>query len=452
MIHYHTQPSSGTLKRLDIAEGLGQDFAYDSDAVRSTLIGMTEMAGGQLTVAVGEDRVVGFLLLSDPHPQSRWGRAHLKDVSEVAALEVARPWRGRGIGTGLLKAALTAEWEGRILVAAFDPDEWDMLGTGLSKRVYRQMLLVLFRKAGFAEYPPLLDLGLSHDPSSLFLVRVGTNVDRGLLRRFQAFLEPAGPRSLLEVNQLAREEREEIYRRLIPGALYTLFNIDRRTLTDSAGNHLAEFECPPDKGAVRIALRGRPEDVDWCYLLKLETTLHNEIEFAFIIIMDPRSERFGIDRDPEGRDTRLGTLRRNIPEEVRAMRAGLAPGQVRRGLGLLKETVRLVEEFVAWMGHDLFLLEAMFYNNAIVYERYGFGYTVGLEEMERIDREFQPGGQLYARLDGSAPFRQPGTERTVRGRSWAVHDGILGMPWRSPRMYKRVGKDQGICTFPGALW
>jgi GNAT superfamily N-acetyltransferase len=452
MIHYQTQPASDALERLGVAEGLGKDFDYQADAVRSTLIGMMQMAGAQLTIAFAEDRVVGFLLLSEPHPQSSWSRAALKGCFEVAALEVARAWRGRGIGTGLLKTALTTEWDERILLGSFDPEEWDTLGMGLSKGAYKQMLLTVFRKVGFAEYPRLLDAGLSHDPSSCFLVRVGASVDRARLLQFQAAVAPAESQSLLRINQLSREEREAIYRRLIPEAIFTTFNIDRTTLTDPAGNHLVEFESPPEEGLVRIGVRKRPQDPDWCYLLKLQTTLYNEVELAFIIISDPRSERFNIDRDPAGRDTRLGTTSRNVTEEIRAMQAGLAPGQTQRGLGLLKETVRLVEEFVRSIGHDLFVLEALFYNNAILYERYGFGYTVGLEDMETIHREFQPGGELYARLDGSTPFRQGGAEQTVRGRSWAIHDGILERPWRPPRMYKRVGKDKGVCTFPGGLW
>jgi hypothetical protein len=254
-------------------------------------------------------------------------------------------------------------------------------------------------------------------------------------------LEGSGPRSLLQINQLPGEEREAIYGRLIPEAIFTTFNIDRVALTDPAGNHLVEFDCPPERGVVRVGVRGRPQDPDWCYLVKLQTSSYNDIELAFVIISDPRSERFGIDRDPEGRDTRVGTVGRNLPEEIRAMQAGLAPGQTRRGLRLLREAVRLVEDFVGWTGHDLFVLEAMFYTNAILYERCGFGYSVGREDMEKIHQEFHPGGELYARLDGSTPFRRPGSERTVRGRSWAIQDGILEKPWRSPLMYKRVGKD-----------
>ncbi|MFQ5848846.1 MAG: GNAT family N-acetyltransferase [Candidatus Methylomirabilales bacterium] len=451
-IHYQTQPSPSTLERLGIAEELGRDFAYQADAVRSTLIGMTQIEGAELTVALVGDRIVGFLLLSEPHPQSRWGRAALEGLYEVMVLEVARRWRGQGIGTGLLGAALTSSWEERILLASLDPEEWDILGAGLSRRAYRRMLLSLFRSAGFAEYPLSLDAGLSHDPLSLFLVRVGARVGRKRLRRFEALLGRSGPASLIQINQLPREEREAIYRRLIPEVILTTLGIDARALTDSTGNRLVEFACPPEQDMVWVGVRGRPDESDWYYFIKLQSTAYNNIELAFVTIGDPGSERFHIDRDPEGRDTGLGTRGRNVSEEVRAMRAGLAPGQTRRGLLLLKEVVRLLEEFVDWMGHDLFLLDAMFYHNAILYERYGFGYTVGQEEMERIHREFQPGGALYARLDGSTPFRQPGAEQTVRGRSWAIQDGILGEPWRAPRMVKRVGHDQQVSTFPGGPW
>jgi hypothetical protein len=69
--------------------------------------------------------------------------------------------------------------------------------------------------------------------------------------------------------------------------------------------------------------------------------------------------------------------------------------------------------------------------------------------MEEIDREFLPGGRLYERLDGSTAFRMRGAEKSVRGRSWAIQDGILAGPWVSPRIYKPVGKIVGVNTFHG---
>jgi hypothetical protein len=59
---------------------------------------------------------------------------------------------------------------------------------------------------------------------------------------------------------------------------------------------------------------------------------------------------------------------------------------------------------------------------------------------------------LYEHLDGSTPFRRKGTEKTVRGRSWAIYDGILleafHEEWESPKMYKVLGKDLMVNTFP----
>ena len=65
--------------------------------------------------------------------------------------------------------------------------------------------------------------------------------------------------------------------------------------------------------------------------------------------------------------------------------------------------------------------------------------------MERIHKEFQPGGLLYEKLDDSTPFRRKGMEKTVRGRSWAIYDGIFveafDEEWESPKMYKMLERD-----------
>ena len=134
------------------------------------------------------------------------------------------------------------------------------------------------------------------------------------------------------------------------------------------------------------------------------------------------------------------------------MRAGLGPGQVRRGLRLFRAALPTFERFVSRMGHDLFFIEPLFYHNAITFERYGFAYAQGLRTMRLIHEEFQPGGSLHARLDGSTPFRHPDAWQTISGRSWAIHDGIMNGAFAGVQMYKRVGVHAGIQTFPGARW
>ena len=131
------------------------------------------------------------------------------------------------------------------------------------------------------------------------------------------------------------------------------------------------------------------------------------------------------------------------------MKAGLSPGQFRPGLRMLRELMRLLERFASRLMTSIISCEALFYHNAVQYERLGFGYLEGKKLMEEIDREFLPGGALFERLDGSTPFRKRGAERSVRGRSWAIQDGILGKPWASPKLYKPVGKVVGVNTFRG---
>jgi hypothetical protein len=181
-------------------------------------------------------------------------------------------------------------------------------------------------------------------------------------------------------------------------------------------------------------------------------TSSGQLDVLLMQINDPHAPRFDIDRDWHGETTKLGTLTRNIPAEVQAMAAGLAPGQIRRGLRLSRELIPVMERFTAGLGKDRFFIEPLAYHNAIIFERYGFAYMRGRTKMEQIQAGFQPGEALSEQMDGSTPFRQPGAEHTIRGRSWAIHDGVLGEPWSDVRMYKRIDHRAGVCTFPDAIY
>ena len=183
-----------------------------------------------------------------------------------------------------------------------------------------------------------------------------------------------------------------------------------------------------------------------------DTPFMDNLELSFLVSNNPRSERFNIDQDKEGRETLFGTSLRNVAEEKGAMKAGLAPGQVRQGLKLLREFINLLERFASKLGISMISGDALFYHNAIQYERNGFGYLEGRKKMEEIDREFLANGKLFDRSDGSAPFRRKGADKSVRGRSWAIQDGILGEPWMSPKIYKPVGRIVGVNTFHGQYY
>ncbi len=255
--------------------------------------------------------------------------------------------------------------------------------------------------------------------------------------------------SVYEINRMPEAQRERLLSALVPSLFLERFAIDAESFRNRSGARCVAFTCPEGMPFFQIDLRRDPADRDPAYFLDVSSSQYGQMEISFVIVNDPEGERYDVDVDEQGRDTYFGTARRNLPEEIRAMRAGLAPGQVRRGLRALKDLVECWERFFGSLGHRFFFLEPLGYNSAVLYERRGFGYLRGKEGMERIDRGFSPGGELLARLDGSTPFRMPGQERTVRGRAWAIHDGILEGPWESPKMYKTIGQDAGVRTFRG---
>jgi hypothetical protein len=155
---------------------------------------------------------------------------------------------------------------------------------------------------------------------------------------------------------------------------------------------------------------------------------------------------------PDGSPTRFGTLKRNLEAEKAAMEFGLSPGQVRRGLRLLQPATIAFEEFITGLGHEMYFVEPLYYHNAVIFERYGFAYQMGKRRMEAIHAGFQEGGELSRQLDKSNPFRTSRAANSIRLRSWAIHDGILGEPFTNVTMYKRVGKSAGISTTPGCEW
>lgn len=255
--------------------------------------------------------------------------------------------------------------------------------------------------------------------------------------------------SLQEVNRLTAEEKDRIYGELLPDRLLGRFGIARRSLCGADGLRKVRVIAPQGLGLLRLELRLDPGDRDCVFFVELADTPYRQLELSFCLINDPRGERYDIDHDRHGRENSFGTVRRNIPEEIRAMKAGLAPHQVRRGLKMFSSFFKRLERFAGSLGVDTIVAEPLSYCNAVRYERYGFDYIAGRQRMLEIDRQFAPGGDLCRRLDGSTPFRVPGLERTIKGRSWAIQDGILGEAWDGVKIYKVVGVDAGICTFTG---
>ena len=234
--------------------------------------------------------------------------------------------------------------------------------------------------------------------------------------------------SLQELNGLPAPLRDGLYGRLIPSEVCARFGVDPTTGLNAAGHRLLRVFAPTEQSWARIELRASRDDRDPLVLVDVEMGPFAVPELSFVQVTDPGADRFGIDRDEDGQDTLFGTVTRNLPEERRALAAGLAPGQVRRGLRLLGRVLDSMDDFCRLLGKELFLVEPLFYHSALLYERHGCDYFLGRELMETIDGEFRPGwpaapgarrvhGVSRARLRVDDPGAELGHSRRHPGRA-----------------------------------
>jgi hypothetical protein len=260
---------------------------------------------------------------------------------------------------------------------------------------------------------------------------------------------------LRQINGLPENARVRTYRALLPPDLLGRFGINPITWQGPDGDGHVVLRAKAETGVTSIAVRRRAASERKDFYIELEDTSMNGINLNFILIRDPDGPCFPTDRDDEGRPTLFGTVHRNLAAEERALEAGLAPGQVCKGLRFSEQALLHLEAFLVTSGHSAYFLEPLTYVSAWLFERRGFAYVRGHRLMDQIDREFKPGGRLHQALDGSTPFRQPDHWRTVRGRAWAIHDGILeaiGASWDGLRMIKQVGRHAGVETFQEAVY
>jgi len=253
---------------------------------------------------------------------------------------------------------------------------------------------------------------------------------------------------LADINRLEAREKESIYCSIIPPRLFTMLKVSPETFSGVDGKRKVRFIAPEGMGLLRIEVRTAKDERDPVFLLDIADTHFRQMDLSFCIINDPETPRYNVDLDIFGRDNSFASLGRNVPEEVRAMAAGLFPNQTHRGLRMFLEFFTRFERFVDALGMDMIMAEPLTYDNAVRYEKYGFDYLTGRLLMLYINEGFRQGGDLYQRLDGSTPFRMPGMEKTALGRSWAIHDGIMDEKWDGVRIYKMVGESAGVNTFP----
>ncbi|MGD2078573.1 MAG: hypothetical protein PVH18_09335 [Chloroflexota bacterium] len=272
------------------------------------------------------------------------------------------------------------------------------------------------------------------------------------LSRRRLATAPDLPIALRSLNDLDQNIKQRIYRSLIPHQILSRFDIDPITWEGPGKTARVSFKAEPGSSKIYLEARSPFDPVDPIFVLEIEDNRFNRLDLNLIVLSDPERQRFDTDVDDEGRSTLFGTVHRNLAAEEQAMTSGLAPGQTRPGLRGSAAVFDQLETFLIALGHRSINLEPLTYASAWVFERRGFAYVQGHKLMDEINEAFQPGGALHLALDGSTPFRQPQQWNSVRGRAWAIHDGILQVldkHWDGLRMVKQIGRHANVNTFPG---
>ena len=258
------------------------------------------------------------------------------------------------------------------------------------------------------------------------------------------------PTSIGSINLLPEEQKREIYTRYIPPALTKHFNLP--DVDSHRIQSYLQFKFSPGSSDMEMSLFHEKPYFDPVLYAHLTDTLNGQVHILLYVLNDPDSPRFDVDRLPDGRSTRFGILQRNLPAEEEALKAGLAPGQIHRGLRMLGEAIEAFEKFIQSLGQNVYFAEPLHYHNAVIFEQYGFSYQQGRRLMEEIQSGFQTGENLMKLLNSDNPFRSKASARSIRLRSWALHDGIMGEPFTNVTMYKHIGKKANLNTAQGCEW
>lgn len=177
------------IEQLGIDEGLGFFWHNRPDLQKQALVKIAGIPGGRVALAHSAAGViVGYVTITLPEPDERWGRDQIPGLYELGGIEVSRSWRGAGVGKSILQAVFPPEAYARdIVIATGYRWCWDIESAGLTVREYRNMLNMMFSHYGF-RLMETDEPNIAWYPDNALVVRIGPQVSPQLLARFQQLL------------------------------------------------------------------------------------------------------------------------------------------------------------------------------------------------------------------------------------------------------------------------
>ena len=181
--------SLDVVETLGIDEGLGFFWHNRPDLQREALLRIASQPLGRVTIAHSDEhKIVGYVTITPPDADTRWGRDHIDGLLELGGIEVGRAWRGLGLSDALMKATFTGgALDKSIVIATGYRWCWDVEPTGLTVREYRDMLHRVFQRYGF-QFFETDEPNIAWYPDNALVARIGPRVSSQLQALFKGLL------------------------------------------------------------------------------------------------------------------------------------------------------------------------------------------------------------------------------------------------------------------------
>lgn len=175
---------------LNMDEGMGGLTKYSEGSLQNEKRIMLDILSDKdlrndVITAVHDNRIVGYITMVQSNFNEQWAKLKDNSVVELGFIEVSRNWRHLGIATKMLETTFTdGRYEKNIAYSTEYSWHWDIEYNKMNKSQYHDMLLKIFRKAGFEQYDTD-DPDINVDWANMLTVRIGGNVD---IERNQKFI------------------------------------------------------------------------------------------------------------------------------------------------------------------------------------------------------------------------------------------------------------------------
>ena len=177
------------IKSMGIDSGLGFFWHNRPDLQLAALLRIAREPLGRVTIAYSPERkIIGYVTITAPDADTRWGRDHIEGLLELGGIEVGREWRGLGLSKALMKETFSgAAYDKSIVIATGYRWCWDVESAGMTIREYRDMLNRVFERYGF-NFLETDEPNIAWYPDNALVARIGPRVPPQLQAQFKSLL------------------------------------------------------------------------------------------------------------------------------------------------------------------------------------------------------------------------------------------------------------------------